>query len=205
MPKVTIFNFYDYLKNPMAIYCVNQYKDKQILTLDDVKPYIDKCSHSKHCIERGDSKSYIGDQVRLLMGSEIDDFCYVDADCIINDLDKIKKDTIAVDCSSDGTFRLQNGTFFYGLKDFNKYYYDVYEKNWNLSGFVNWDVMAAVQLLHPEYFDLNKTVISPDEDTFNTGMLLGKGPERKASLPKIKNMADYIAHVYERYLAAKIF
>ena len=91
------------------------------------------------------------------------------------------------------------------LKEEIAYWYDIHEKHWNLDGIVNWDVMAAVQLLHPEYFDLNETVISPDEETFNTGMLLGKGPEKKAFLPKVKNRADYIAHVYERYFAAKIF
>lgn len=85
------------------------------------------------------------------------------------------------------------------------YWYDIHINNWNLDGIVNWDVMAAVQMLHPEYFDLNETLISPSEDSFHTGLLLGGGAEIKACLPKIKNRDEYIAHVYERYFAAKIF
>lgn len=91
------------------------------------------------------------------------------------------------------------------LKSELDYWYDIHIRDWNLEGIVNWDVMAAVQMLHPEYFDLNETLISPSEDSFHSGLLLGGGTEIKACLPKIKNRAEYIAHVYERYFAAKIF
>ena len=91
------------------------------------------------------------------------------------------------------------------LKHELDYWYDIHEKVWNLDGIINWDVMAAVQMLHPKYFDLNETVISPSEDSFHTGLLLGGGKEIRVNLPKIKNREEYIAHVYEHYFAAKIF
>ena len=91
------------------------------------------------------------------------------------------------------------------LKSELDYWYDIHIKDWNLEGIVNWDVMAAVQMIHPEYFDLNETLISPSEDSFHTGLLLGGSRELKACLPKIKNREEYISHVYEHYFAAKIF
>ena len=91
------------------------------------------------------------------------------------------------------------------LKGELEYWYDLHDSYWNLDGIVNWDVMAAVQLLHPEYFDLNETEISPDEETFDKGMLVGKGPAVKACLPVIRNRAEYVQHVYSRYFAAKVF
>lgn len=86
-----------------------------------------------------------------------------------------------------------------------EYWYDLHNSYWNLDGIVNWDVMAAVQLIHPEYFDLNESEITPDEETFNKGMLLGTGPAIRACLPVIKNRAEYVQHVYSRYFAAKVF
>lgn len=86
-----------------------------------------------------------------------------------------------------------------------EYWYDIHDSHWNLDGIVNWDVMAAVQLVHPEYFDMNETEISPDEETFHSGLLLSKGPAVKACLPVTKDRADYIQHVYSRYYAAKVF
>lgn len=85
------------------------------------------------------------------------------------------------------------------------YWYDLHESYWNLDGIVNWDVMAAVQLVHPEFFDLNETQISPDEETFHKGLLIGKGPAVKACLPVIKNRDEYVQHVYSRYFSAKVF
>ena len=85
------------------------------------------------------------------------------------------------------------------------YWYDIHESHWNLDGIINWDVMAAVQLVHPEYFDLNETEISPHEDSFHTGLLLAEGPALRACLPVIKDREEYIRHVYGRYFSAKVF
>ncbi|MBQ7895740.1 MAG: nucleoside hydrolase [Oscillospiraceae bacterium] len=86
-----------------------------------------------------------------------------------------------------------------------EYWYDIHESHWNLDGIVNWDVMAAVQLICPEYFDLNESIISPHEDSFHTGLLLAGGKEIRVCLPVIKDREEYIRHVYGRYFAAKVF
>ena len=95
------------------------------------------------------------------------------------------------------------------LADFLKkelsYWYDLNEKNWNLDGIVNWDVMAAVQLIHPEFFDRKPSTISPDEESFHTGLLLAGGVPVSACLPEIRNREAYVDHVYEHYFSARVF
>ena len=76
--------------------------------------------------------------------------------------------------------------------------------HWNLDGIVNWDVMAAVQLVRPELFDLNDTVITPTPESLSQGMLAGGGPAIPVQLPVILDPDQYRRHVYETYCAAKI-
>ena len=40
MASPVIFNFFDYLKNPIADFCVSNYESKTIYTLDDLLPEI---------------------------------------------------------------------------------------------------------------------------------------------------------------------
>ena len=77
-------------------------------------------------------------------------------------------------------------------------------EHWNLDGIVNWDVMAAVQLVRPELFDLNDTVITPTPESLSQGMLAGGGPAIPVQLPVILDPDQYRRHVYETYCAAKI-
>ena len=83
-------------------------------------------------------------------------------------------------------------------------WYDYTEARWNLEGIVNWDVMAAVQLLHPELFVWRDAAISPTPDSLSQGMLLGGGPDIRVQLPEIRSPEQYRRHVYETYCAAKI-
>ena len=91
------------------------------------------------------------------------------------------------------------------LKSELDYWFDIHQTHWNLDGIVNWDVMAAVQMLHPEFFDLNESNITPDENSFHTGLLFAEGKPVKAYLPKILDREKYVEHVYSRYFAAKVF
>ena len=76
--------------------------------------------------------------------------------------------------------------------------------HWNLDGIVNWDVMAAVQLVRPELFDLNDTVITPTPESMAWGMLLGDGPAIPVQLPVIRDPEQYRRRVCGTYLAARI-
>ena len=91
------------------------------------------------------------------------------------------------------------------LKAELEYWYELNKNDWQLDGIVNWDVMAAVQMIHPEFFDLNETVITPDVESIRSGMLLAEGLPIKAYLPKILNREKYVDHVYSRYFAANVF
>lgn len=66
-------------------------------------------------------------------------------------------------------------------------------------GIYKWDVYAAAALLCPEFFHQNTVEISPDLKSLETGMLLGQGEVRKASLPVLKDSLSYQEHVYQTY------
>lgn len=85
-----------------------------------------------------------------------------------------------------------------------QYWYDEHKQTWKLDGIVNWDVMAAVALIHPELFDLSPSSISPDLSSLKTGWLLGDGNPILVELPQIKDVPFYRKHVYEHYLSARI-
>ena len=127
MATPVIFNFYDYLKNPIADFCVSKYPSKTILTLDDVLPDIQKLRHSKWALEN-DKRSYIGDQLRLYLASKQDNFLYVDADCFIPDFTEILANKNCTDFIPEQGI-INNGTFFYTDKncEFNNYYLNLYE------------------------------------------------------------------------------
>jgi len=90
------------------------------------------------------------------------------------------------------------------LREEIQYWYDHNREHWNLEGFVNWDVMAAVQLIHPEYFNFKETIITPTHESMKNGNLNGLGPEIKCFLPEITDPAAYTEHVYQIYFNAKI-
>lgn len=127
MTTPVIFNFYDYLKNPIANFCVSRYTSKTILTLDDLLPDIQKLRHSKWALEN-DQKSYIGDQLRLYLASQQNDFLYIDADCFIPSFTEIMANKNCTDFIREQEI-INNGTFFYSDKncEFNKYYLELYE------------------------------------------------------------------------------
>ncbi|MDR2183477.1 MAG: nucleoside hydrolase [Clostridiales bacterium] len=67
------------------------------------------------------------------------------------------------------------------------------------NGIYKWDVYAAAALLHPEFFHENTVSISPDAQSMKTGMLLGQGQPKAATLPILKDSRAYIEHVYTAY------
>ena len=77
-------------------------------------------------------------------------------------------------------------------------------ERWGLSGFVNWDVLAAAQLLHPEYFHWEAAEITPTVRSLGQGQLLADGAPRRAVLPRIRDRAAYAEHVYSTILAARV-
>lgn len=126
--NITIFNFFNYLDNPIADFCVSKYEHKTIYTIDDLMPEIQKLKHSKWALENN-KRSYIGDQLRLYLASKQDNFLYVDADCFIPDFSKIIENKNCTDYEpAEGV--INNGTFFYSDHNckFNNYYLELYSK-----------------------------------------------------------------------------
>ena len=84
------------------------------------------------------------------------------------------------------------------------YWFDIHESKWKLEGIVIWDVMAAVQLIHPELLKSNETVIGPEEELLKRGMILGCSYCRSAKLPQIRDLKTYQDHVYHIWKNAGI-
>ncbi len=81
---------------------------------------------------------------------------------------------------------------------------DYGEKVWGLKGYINWDILAASQLVKPELFYHNTLLISPSLDSLHKGYLLAKGPKLEVSVPQIINQDEYRQHIYETILSAKL-
>ena len=84
------------------------------------------------------------------------------------------------------------------------YWFDTHREKWHLNGIVIWDVMAAVQLVHPELLDMREAAIGPDETLLRSGMILGGKDPRVATLPRIRDPKAYTDHVYHTWRNAGI-
>ena len=100
--------------------------------------------------------------------------------------------------------RRQGGAAGEYLEEQLAYWFDLYAEKWNLDGFVNWDVMAAVQLLHPELMKCREAEITPTEQSLRQGMLLADGPACRVLLPEIDGGERYFRHIYETWFSACI-
>lgn len=136
---IVVFNYNDYLKNPVAEFCVSQLQSPTILTLDDLMPDIMKLHHAresyKNCYIDKNHKSlpsFIGDEIRLYYSLKYDNYFYCDADCYIT---KEHQDKIWANknCVYYGRklHEINNGTFFCSDTgcEFNQYYFDLYENS----------------------------------------------------------------------------
>ena len=150
---ITIFNFFNYLDNPIADFCVSKYEHKTIYTLDDLMPEIQKLKHSKWALENN-KRSYIGDQLRLYLASKQDKFLYVDADCFIPDFSKILENKNCTEYEPNGRI-INNGTFFYSDSNckFNNYYLEIYDK---LPEHLNKNCNYEIFRMFPYELDLEK-------------------------------------------------
>lgn len=79
------------------------------------------------------------------------------------------------------------------------YWFEREEIIFKNKGIYLWDILAVAALLSPELFVKNELDISPDEASIKNGMLIGQGNTRSVTIPKIKNMDNYIEHIYESF------
>ena len=117
-----------YENNPIVKHCASKIMQQVVglktIQLDDLGDVIEKCNHSKECIEIGNMTSYIGDQVRMYLGMK-DNIFYMDADAYVNNIKDIPLNSIAVENN-----KINDGTFFYGNKKWCEYYYNLYQKKY---------------------------------------------------------------------------
>ncbi len=97
--------------------------------------------------------------------------------------------------------KLKEGNDFERWLYENSLYWFHREKNvFENEGIYIWDILSAAALLNPHLFIENTLDIAPpDEESMKKGMLFGKGKTRKVIIPKIRDVDEYIEHVYKQY------
>ena len=128
--KVSYIVHNNYEKNPLVQYCMSKMSsqenvDIELIQLSDLGDYIERCKHSKEFLEKFGHVSYVTDQVRLLLGMEKPDFCYLDADSFIKNINNVPDNTIGLEAG-----RINNGALQKGAKEWCEFYYNIYQKDW---------------------------------------------------------------------------
>lgn len=97
--------------------------------------------------------------------------------------------------------RLKTGgnQFLQWMHERISYWFDREAAVFGHDGIYKWDVYAAAELLSPQFFTANPTVITPDSESIRTGSLVGSGAAKTVSLPVLKDPQQYMAHVYSVY------
>lgn len=153
-----------YENNPIVKHCASKIMLQGVglktIQLDDLGDVIEKCNHSKKCIEIGDMKSYVGDQVRMYLGMN-DNIFYMDADAYLNNIKDVPLNSIAVEGK-----KINDGTFFYGNKKWCEYYYNLYQKKYLDLIYDNGqaDVNYVVRNRFPSDIPFNRVDTTPGKD-----------------------------------------
>lgn len=163
------FDFNDYLKNPIAQFCLRQNRQnlKQpvtVLSLEDCLPDIKKLKHSSRSL-LNKRWSFIGDQLRLYYSLQYDNFLYLDSDVYIPDFTQILKQkncTEITNSESCGKI-INNGTFFHSDSScrFNQYYFNIYEKEGIPDWMANYDLFKKYPFEYTETESGDMNLISP--------------------------------------------
>lgn len=130
-----------------------------------------------------------------------------DSNASLNVLEHGKSITIATgNTCLDGFFTRDRFEKLSEGNDFEKwlykkslYWFDREKNVFENDGIYIWDILSAAALLNPQFFIENTVEISPDKDSMKSGMLIGNGKKRKVIVPEIKNIDEYIEHVYSQY------
>lgn len=138
MNKPNIICINNYQENPIVKFCLEKYPEKNIITEKEIRECLPYCKHSKWAFEN-QRWNFAGDQVRLFLAMQSDDFTYVDGDSWVRNLDNLKMGSLCLE--NDG--KTNDGSYFRANKDTEwvKHYYEVYN---NLPeggyGLVNYDI-----------------------------------------------------------------
>jgi len=161
------FNFFDYHNNPIVRWIMGMYNDVQVLTIEDCLPDIMKLRHSRLSYEQN-KRSFIGDELRLFYASQAKDFVYVDSDCLVYQIEKLKMHHVCQDARG----RTNDGSFFRANAETEwvQHYLRVYETK-DVGWHCNYDVhrmfptSIPVQQLEHDHFFLNRFDRFPKVDT----------------------------------------
>lgn len=85
------------------------------------------------------------------------------------------------------------------------YYFGYNEGDYGIHGFYNWDVIAAVYLVHPELFEDQKGTYTLSEDDLKTGFLRKDTyGQTHLNLPEIGATTPFKKNIYESWLKVPV-
>ncbi len=126
---ITYLEYNHFSENPIVQDCIRNTKevfkqDVQILTLEkDLKDMVKHCRQAQWALDTN-HKSFVFDQIRLLLAIENKEFNYMDLDASYN-LDGIRPNACALE--HDG--EINNGSWQKSVQNckWNKYFFDLYQ------------------------------------------------------------------------------
>ena len=81
------------------------------------------------------------------------------------------------------------------------YYFQYNEEGYGIEGFYNWDVTAAVYLMHPEFFEDGLVKLQVSEEDLHTGYLRQEEPANcVVNLPKIGADKAFRNNIYNTWM-----
>lgn len=90
------------------------------------------------------------------------------------------------------------------IREQTDYWFGYNEEGYGIEGFYNWDVTAAVYLMHPELFTDEKKTLLVSEEDLKKGYLREKTPGNCiCSLPVIGEEKTFKDHIYSSWLSGK--
>ena len=125
MKEVNIICINHYEENPIVQFCLDKYKSKNIITEKEIRECLPYCKHSKWAFEN-QRWNFVGDQIRLFLAMQSNDFTYVDGDSWVRNLDLLKMNSVCLENDNS----INDGSYFRANKDTEwvKHYYDIYNK-----------------------------------------------------------------------------
>lgn len=87
------------------------------------------------------------------------------------------------------------------IREKTDYWFGYNEEDYGIEGFYNWDVTAAVYLMHPELFDDMRNEFRIREEDLQTGFLRMEQPGNcTLNLPEIGEEAAFKNNIYETWM-----
>lgn len=86
------------------------------------------------------------------------------------------------------------------IREKTDYWFSYNQDAYGIKGFYNWDVTAAVYLMHPELFEKKERFFDLSKEDLTTGYLREENEGYTLNLPEIKDEMSFKRNIYDTWL-----